>query len=71
MKFLYLMRTELWGRREKAGAGNGKTGTSGVVVRQANPSDNTKTLSGPKLKVGKPVSELPRKAAIDFHKPVP
>jgi hypothetical protein len=43
LRFLYLMKTELWGRREKARAGNGKTGASGVVVWQANPPYNTKT----------------------------
>jgi hypothetical protein len=32
LRFLYLIKTELWGRREKARAGNEKTGASGVVV---------------------------------------
>ena len=43
MKFLYLMITELWGRRKKAGAGNGKTGTSVAAVWLANPPYNAKT----------------------------
>ena len=30
LKFLYYDITELWGRRTKAWAGNGKTGTSEV-----------------------------------------
>jgi hypothetical protein len=29
-RFLYYSITELWGRMERAGAGNGKTGTSEV-----------------------------------------
>ena len=43
LKFLYCLITELWGHRQKARAGNGKTGTSGVGVRQANPPYNLKT----------------------------
>ena len=43
LKFLYLMITELWGRRKKARAGNGKTGTSEVSVWLANPPYNEKT----------------------------
>ena len=43
LRFLYLIQTELWGRREKARAGNGETGASEVSVRQANPSGNEKT----------------------------
>ena len=43
LKFLYLMITELWGRRKKARAGNGKTGTSGVRAKEANPLCNLKT----------------------------
>ncbi len=42
LKFLYLMITELWGRRKKARAGNGKTGTSRVSVWEANPPYNEK-----------------------------
>ena len=37
LKFLYLMITELWGRRKKARAGNGKTGASRGAVEEANP----------------------------------
>ena len=43
LRFLYYDMTELWGHRGKAGAGNGKTGTSEVGVRQANPPYNLKT----------------------------
>ena len=43
MKFLYLIITELWGRREKARAGNGKAGASEVSVREANPPYKEKT----------------------------
>ena len=42
MIFLYQNITELWGHREKVGAGNGKTGTSEVGVIQANPYGNPK-----------------------------
>ena len=37
LRFQYYMITELWGRRKKAGAGNGKTGASRGAVREANP----------------------------------
>ena len=43
LKFLYYPVTELWGHRQRARAGNGKTGTSEVVVLQANPQHKTKT----------------------------
>ena len=42
-RFLHSVWSELWGRRTEAWAGNGKTGTSEVVVEQANPLDKTKT----------------------------
>ena len=42
-KFLYLRTTELWGRREKAGARNEETGANGVGVWQENPPCNPKT----------------------------
>jgi hypothetical protein len=41
--FLYYNISELWGHRQKARAGNGKTGISEVGVRQANPPYNLKT----------------------------
>ena len=43
MKFLYCNITELWGHREKARAGNGKTGTSEVDDELANPFIKSKT----------------------------
>ena len=43
MKFLYFMISELWGHRQKARAGNGKTGTSEVGEELANPLFNLKT----------------------------
>jgi hypothetical protein len=43
LKFLYLIKTEMWGRREKAEAGNGKTGASVIPVREAKPSGKGKT----------------------------
>ena len=42
MKFLYYIITELWGHREKARAGNGKTGASEVAVMEENPHYNAK-----------------------------
>lgn len=37
LRFLYLIWTELWGRRERAGAGNGKPGASEVPARLEKP----------------------------------
>ena len=48
MRFLYLIKTELWGRRDKVRAGRGIPGTSEVPVEQEKPFHNGKTLSGPK-----------------------
>ena len=42
LKFLYLMITELWGRRKRAEAGNGKTGTSEVGDKEEKPLVNPK-----------------------------
>ena len=42
MRFQYYIDSELWGRRKKAGAGNGKTGASAAVGREANPSGKPK-----------------------------
>ena len=41
--FLYCSMTELWGHVRRAGAGNGKPGTSEVPVWQENPPCNGKT----------------------------
>ena len=43
LRFLYYGITELWGRRKRAQAGNGKTGASEVGVTKANPRGNPKT----------------------------
>ena len=37
LKFLYYDITELWGHRERARAGNGKTGASEITVREEKP----------------------------------
>ena len=37
LRFQYYIATELWGRRKKVRAGNGKTGTSAAAGREANP----------------------------------
>ena len=42
LRFQYYMITELWGRRKKAGAGNGKTGASRGAVEEANPLHKAK-----------------------------
>ena len=42
MRFQYYMVTELWGRRKRAGAGNGKTGASEGAGREANPPAEAK-----------------------------
>jgi hypothetical protein len=42
-RFLYRIYSELWGRRRKAQAGDGRTGTSGVGDVLANPHINLKT----------------------------
>ena len=47
-RFLYCGMTELWGHVQRAGAGNGKPGASGVPGREANPPLNGKTRRGPK-----------------------
>ena len=41
-RFLYRIKTELWGRMWKAGAGKGKTGTSEVGAVKENPHSNPK-----------------------------
>ena len=43
LRFLYYDNTELWGHREKARAGSGKTGASEVSVDEANPVHKEKT----------------------------
>ena len=48
LRFQHYMVTELWGRRERARAGNGDTGASAVMVREENPPEGHKALSGPK-----------------------
>ena len=42
LRFLYCVRTELWGHVWKAQPGNGKTGASRVGVKLANPLDDPK-----------------------------
>ena len=49
LKFLYYVMSELWGHRWRVEAGNENTGASEVGVTLANPGDNLKTLSGPKI----------------------
>ena len=71
MRFLHCNKTELWGRREKARAGNGRTGASAIPVRKENPPCKGKACGGPNITVGKLADELPRKAAIVYVTPVP
>ena len=42
-RFLYRIKTELWGRMWKARAGNEKTGASEEGVKLAKPLSNPKT----------------------------
>ena len=69
-RFLHYMKTELWGHRGRARAGNGKTGASIYPARRKNPWQKVK-YDADRTKVGKLVSQLSRKAAIVFHVPVP
>ena len=48
LRFQYCFITELWGRRKKAGAGDGKPCASEVPVQQEKPLCNGKALRGPK-----------------------
>ena len=43
MRFLYFVISEMWGHRDKAWAGNGKTGASEVAVWEENPPCKAKT----------------------------
>ena len=56
MRFLYLIWTELWGRRERAGAGDGRTGASEVPVELEKPLNIRGRRDADRNKVGKPVS---------------
>ena len=62
--FLYRMVTELWGHGRETWAGNGKSGTNGVVAQQANPLCMRRSRDVERNKVVKRVSHVPRKAAI-------
>ena len=42
MRFQHYIVTELWGRRERARAGNGETGASAVRGKEANPLTESK-----------------------------
>ncbi|EDK22936.1 hypothetical protein [[Ruminococcus] torques] len=70
LKFLYYPVTELWGRRQRAQAGNGKTGASEVGVHQAIRCA-IRRRDADRKEVEKCVSWLPRKAAIVYRIPVP
>ena len=69
--FLYCSITELWGHVRRAGAGNGKSGTSEVVAQQANPLCIRRSRDVERNLVAKPVSHASRKAAIVYTVPVP
>ena len=43
MRFLYFIISELWGHKDKALAGNGKTGASEVAVWEEKPPYKAKT----------------------------
>ena len=42
LRFQYCIVTELWGRRKRAGAGNGKTGASEGAAREEKPPRKAK-----------------------------
>ena len=46
LRFQHYTVSELWGRRERARAGNGKTGASAVMGEEANPLTKHKALCG-------------------------
>ena len=71
LKFLYCNVSEMWGHRQRAGAGNGETGASEVGEQQANPAVQSKGVTRSEIKVAKPVSWLSGKAAIVYIVPVP
>ena len=70
LKFLYCDITELWGHRERAGAGTGKTGASIESEGRQIPLHKM-ICDAERNKVAKPVKQLSRKAAIVFILPVP
>ena len=71
LRFLYFVISEMWGHRDKAWAGNGKTGASGVAVWEENPPCKAKPGSGANIRVAKHVEQLSGKAAIKYYGPVP
>ena len=70
LKFLYCVITELWGRMWKVEPGNGIPGQAKELVdRQIRPSRQKRDAY--RIKVGKSMSHVPRKAAIVYYVPVP
>ena len=70
LRFLHYDMTELWGRMWRAGARNGKPRASEEVCgRQIRRISQSRDAD--RNKVGKPVSHVPRKAAIVHIIPVP
>ena len=71
LRFQYLIVTELRGRRKKAGAGNGNPVQARYPVRRKIRVPKGEDVMRTEESVGKPVSWLPRKAAIVYYEPVP
>ncbi len=71
LRFPYLPRTELWGRGQRARAGAGRTGASGVSAGEANPPPQGEDAMRTEGVVGKRASWPPRKAAMAPRQPVP
>ena len=69
--FLYCSMTELWGHVRRAGAGNGKPGTSEVPVMVGKSAMAMGRRDVERRLVAKPVSHASRKAAIVYIVPVP
>ena len=70
-RILYCFMTELRGRMRKAGAGKGKTGTSGGGARKENPPRRSRSRDVERKEVAKPAGRVPRKAAMAHKAPVP
>ena len=64
--FLYRMVTELWGHGRETWAGNGKSGTNGVVAQQANPLCMRRSRDVERTKVVKHVPPSCREKPLLF-----
>ncbi len=70
-RFLYPVKTELWGHGRKARAGSGEPGRSGGGGAQGKPRAGPGAVRWTERKVGKLAGRPSRKAAIALCRPVP